>query len=63
LSLLSNALQTRTGAHRIKRTHIASVLDVAGLTLLSVAAGLLAVSAGIAVAGASCLVLAWRLAQ
>jgi hypothetical protein len=40
------------------RMHV--VLDVAGLLLLATAAGMLYIAAGVALAGVSCLVLAWR---
>jgi hypothetical protein len=36
------------------------VLDVSGLLLLCLAAGMLYLAAGVALAGVSCLVLAWR---
>jgi hypothetical protein len=35
-------------------------LDVAGLSLLSTAAGILHIAAGLAVGGIGCLVMSWR---
>lgn len=42
------------------RVRIGPALDVAGLASFTAGAGILHVAAGFAVAGASCLLLAWR---
>lgn len=43
-------------------TRLPRLLDTAGLVLLALAAGILAVPAGLATAGVGCLLLSWRLA-
>jgi hypothetical protein len=57
------------GAFRLLDRWVASagrrpaLLDVAGLGLLSVAAGMLAPAAGVAAAGVGCLLMSWRLSR
>jgi hypothetical protein len=48
------------GKVKLGTVRLGVLLDVAGLLLLAVAAGMVFLAAGVALAGVGCLVLAWR---